>query len=145
MHRMKTRLAPNQTIMGLKLRQACCSSRCQNTGSPMARVDSGTQESHREDIMVYPSSGQFSPYVQQLMILILKSTQNLGVTIECKGRKFGRGVSLVLILRLPRRRWSLLLIGEEGDGGMRWRGSWCPSLGCLALSAERRQMEWNGV
>jgi hypothetical protein len=26
--------------------------------------------------MVYPSSGQYGPYVQQLMILILKSTQN---------------------------------------------------------------------
>ena len=33
------------------------------------------------------------PYVQQLMILILKSTQNQGVTIECKGERerFGRG------------------------------------------------------
>jgi hypothetical protein len=29
---------------------------------------------------------------------------------------------------------------------MQWRkGSRCPSLGCLALGAERRQMEWNGV
>jgi hypothetical protein len=46
--------------------------------SLVARVDSGTQESRREDIMVYPSSGQFGPYIQQLMILILKSTQNLG-------------------------------------------------------------------
>jgi hypothetical protein len=26
--------------------------------------------------MVYPSLGQYGPYVQQLMILILKSTQN---------------------------------------------------------------------
>jgi len=33
------------------------------------------------------------PYVQQLMILIPKSTQNLGVTVECIGEKerFGRG------------------------------------------------------
>jgi hypothetical protein len=33
------------------------------------------------------------PYVQQLMILILKSTQNLGVTAECTGERerFGRG------------------------------------------------------
>jgi hypothetical protein len=33
------------------------------------------------------------PYVQQLMILILKSTQNRGVTTECKGEKerFGKG------------------------------------------------------
>jgi hypothetical protein len=52
----------------------------------------------------------------------------------------------VLILRLPHRRWSLPLIGEEGDGGMRWRrDSRCPSLGCLALGVEQRQMEWNGV
>ena len=112
----------------------------------MARVDSGTQESCREDTTIYPSLGQFAPYVQQLMILILKSTQTLGVTIECKGRRFARGVSSVLILRLPHRRWSLPLVGEEGDSGMRWRrGSWCSSLGCLALGAERRYMEWNGV
>ena len=64
----------------------------------------------------------------------------------CKGRKFGRGVSLVLILRLPHRRWSLPRVREEGDNGMQWRrGSRCPSLGCPALEAERRQMEWNGV
>jgi len=47
-------------------------------GSPVARVDSGTQGSRREDAKVYPSSGQFGPYIEQLMILILKSTQNLG-------------------------------------------------------------------
>jgi hypothetical protein len=28
--------------------------------------------------MVYPGLGQFGPYVKQLIILILKSTQNLG-------------------------------------------------------------------
>ena len=50
-------------------------------------VDSGTHESHREDTTVYPSSGQFGPYVQQLMILILKSTQNREVTIECRERE----------------------------------------------------------
>jgi hypothetical protein len=34
-----------------------------------------TQEhkNHREDATVYPGSGQSVPYVQQLMILILKS------------------------------------------------------------------------
>ena len=33
------------------------------------------------------------PYVQQLIILILKSTQNMGVTTKCKGERerFGRG------------------------------------------------------
>ena len=41
-------------------------------------MDSGTQESRREDATVYPGSGQFGPYVQQLIILMLKSTQNLG-------------------------------------------------------------------
>ena len=45
----------------------------------MALVDLGTQESRREDAMVYPGFGQFGPYVQQLMILILKNTQNLGL------------------------------------------------------------------
>jgi len=79
------------SVAGSKPRQACCLSRCHSTGSPVARVDSRTQESRREDAMVYPGSIQFDHYVQQLMILTLKSTQNLGVTIECKGRKFGRG------------------------------------------------------
>ena len=65
-------------VVGLKLRQACCLSRCQSTGSLVARVDSGTQESRREDATVYPGLGQFGPYVQQLMVLILMSTQNLG-------------------------------------------------------------------
>jgi hypothetical protein len=52
----------------------------------------------------------------------------------------------VLILRLPRCRWSLPLVGEEADGGMWWRrGSRCPCLGYLALGAEQRRMEWNGV
>ena len=31
----------------------------------------------REHATVYPYSGQFGPYVHHLMILILKSTQNL--------------------------------------------------------------------
>jgi hypothetical protein len=44
-------------------------------GSLVARVDSRTQESRRRDTTVYPSSGRFSPYVQQLMIHILKSTK----------------------------------------------------------------------
>jgi hypothetical protein len=56
-------------------------------GSSVAQVDSRIQESRREDVTVYLSSGQFGPYVQQLMILILKSTQNREVTIECKGRR----------------------------------------------------------
>jgi hypothetical protein len=83
--------------------------------------------------MVYPGLSQLGPYIQQLMILILKSTQN-------------QGLSMVLILRLPHRRWSLPPIGEEEDDRMRWkRGSRCLSLGCLALCVERRWMEWNGV
>jgi hypothetical protein len=50
----------------------------------------------------------------------------------------------MLILRLSRRWWSFPLIGEDGDDGIRWRrSSQCPSPGCLALGAERRQMEWN--
>jgi hypothetical protein len=72
------RLVNMAGVAGSKSWQACCLSRFQSTRSLVAWVDSGTQESHREDTMVYPSSGQFGPYVQQLMILILKSTQNLG-------------------------------------------------------------------
>ena len=40
-----------------------------------------TQEhkNHREDVMVYPGLGRSIPYIQKLMILILKSTQNQGL------------------------------------------------------------------
>ena len=48
-------------------------------GYLVAWVDLGTQESCRGDVMVYPSLGQFGPYIQQLMILILKSTQIRGL------------------------------------------------------------------
>ena len=54
----------------------------------------------------------------------------------------------MLILRLPRRWCCLPLIGEQEDDGMWWRSSWCPSLGCLALSVERKLkdgMEWNDL
>jgi hypothetical protein len=44
--------------------------------SPVARVDS-EHKNHRGGVTVYPDSGQSVPYVQQLMVLILKSTQNL--------------------------------------------------------------------
>jgi hypothetical protein len=48
-----------------------------------------TQEhkNHREDAMVYPSSGRSMPYVQQLMILILKSTQKQAVIMVCIGER----------------------------------------------------------
>jgi hypothetical protein len=52
-------------VVGSKLRQACCSSRCQSTRSSVARVDSGTQESCREDTIVYPGLCQFSPYIDE--------------------------------------------------------------------------------
>ena len=54
----------------------------------------------------------------------------------------------MLILRLPHRWWSLPLVGEEEDDGMRRRSSQCPSSGCLALDAEQRPkdgMEWNDL
>jgi hypothetical protein len=54
----------------------------------------------------------------------------------------------MLILRLPRHRWSLPLIEELEDNGMQWRSSRCLSLGCLALSAERRPkdgVEWHDL
>ena len=54
----------------------------------------------------------------------------------------------MIILRLPRYRWSLPLIGEEEDDGMLWRSSQCPSLGCLALDAEQRPkdgVEWHDL
>jgi hypothetical protein len=38
-------------------------------------------KNQREETTVYSGSGQLVPYVQQLMILILKSIQNRGVTI----------------------------------------------------------------
>jgi hypothetical protein len=54
----------------------------------------------------------------------------------------------VIILRLPRRRWSTPLVEEVEDDEMRWRSSRCPSLGCLALGAEQRPkdgVEWNDL
>jgi hypothetical protein len=54
----------------------------------------------------------------------------------------------VLILRLPRRWWSLPLVGEEEDDRIWWRSSRCPSMGCLALGAEQRPrdgVEWNDL
>ena len=66
-------------VAGLKLWQALLFESVVEYGSLVVRVDLGTQESRREDATVYPGSGQFGPYVQQLMILILKSTQNQGL------------------------------------------------------------------
>jgi hypothetical protein len=45
-----------------------------------------TQEhkNHREDTMVYPSLSQSMPYVQQLMILILKTPKIEGLQQDCK-------------------------------------------------------------
>ena len=61
--------------------------------SLVARVDSRTQESQRghNGLSWFRLSG---PYVKQLMILILKSTQNRGVTAKCTGgrERFGRGL-----------------------------------------------------
>jgi hypothetical protein len=70
------------------------------------------------------------------MILILKHSKLEGYNRVVE--RFGRGLARVLILRLPHRRWSLPLVKEEEDDGMRWRVSRCPSLGCLALDAEQR-------
>jgi hypothetical protein len=57
---------------------------CGGVRVPVARVNLRTQESQR-GCTVYPDSGRSVPYVWQLMILILKSTQNMWVTTECKG------------------------------------------------------------
>jgi len=52
----------------------------------------------------------------------------------------------VLILRLPRRRWSLPLVGEEEDDGMRWRSSRAPLWVALLLVLSRGQgIEWSGM
>jgi hypothetical protein len=60
--------------------------------SPMALVDSRTQESQRGRNSL-SWFGLSVPYVWQLMTLVLKNTQNLGVTTKCKGQRerFGRG------------------------------------------------------
>jgi hypothetical protein len=56
----------------------CCSSQCQSIGLWWLRW---TQEhkNHREDATIYPGSSQSVAYIQQLMILILKSTQIEGL------------------------------------------------------------------
>ena len=54
----------------------------------------------------------------------------------------------MLILRLPHHRWSLPLVREKEGDGMLWRSSRCPSMGCLALDAERRPkdgLKWNDL
>jgi hypothetical protein len=60
-----------------------CSSQCHSTGLWLL---GWTQEhkNHRENAIVYPGLGQSMPYAQFFMILILNSTQNQGVTIECR-------------------------------------------------------------
>ena len=57
------------------------------------KCSANVEAKHLGCYTVYPSLGQFGPYVQQLMILILKSTQNLGVITECKGRRFCKGLA----------------------------------------------------
>ena len=92
-HVMLTNLhfLPWKVSWGQNCGKHCCSSRCQSTH---LRWLGWTQEhkNHRENAIVYPGSGRSVPYVQQLMILILKSTQNQGVTTECRDR-FGRGLA----------------------------------------------------
>jgi hypothetical protein len=67
--------------------------------------------------MVYPGSGQFGPYVQQLMILMLKSTQNLGGSQQSVKEEevLVGGLLGANPMVWPRHRWSLPLVGEEGD------------------------------
>ena len=82
--------------------------------SLVARVDSGTQESQRgrNGLSCFEPIGALlpaadNPYTQE--------HSKSGVTTKC--REIWWGVSSVLILRLPHRRWSLLLVGEEEDDG----------------------------
>jgi hypothetical protein len=117
----------------------CCSRWCQ---SACLRRLGWTQEykNHKGDTTVYPGSGQSMPYVQQLMIHILKSTQNRRVTTECKGKKRDLvGDLSVLILGSPRHWWSLPPHRRGGRRRMGWRGSRCPSLGCSTLGSELEQ------
>jgi hypothetical protein len=96
--------------------------------------------------MVYPSLDQSVPYVQQVMIFILKSTQNRG--LQQGYREIWLEISSMLILRLPHHQWILPLVREEEDHRMQWRSSRCRFVGCLALSAEQRPrngMEWNDL
>jgi hypothetical protein len=51
----------------------------------------------------------------------------------------------MLILKCLTTGGAFPLVGEEEDDGIHWRNSQCPSLGCLALGADQRRMEWNGV
>jgi hypothetical protein len=55
-----------------------CLGWCRRMTDTVAWVDSRTQETHRR-CGINPGSGQAGPYVQQLTILVLKSTQNLGL------------------------------------------------------------------
>ena len=68
----------NLVSQGRNCCKHCCSSRCQST---CLRWLGWTQEhkNHRGHTTVYPGLGRSVPYVQQLMIHILKSTQNQGL------------------------------------------------------------------
>jgi hypothetical protein len=65
--------------------------------------------------MVYLGSGLSGPYVQQQMILILKSTQNRGLQQSVRER-FGRG-SIGADPRYHVADEVFLLVGEEEDDG----------------------------
>jgi hypothetical protein len=75
------------------------------------------------------------------MILILKSTQNLGVTIECtrERERFGRG-SLGADPRDASPPVEPSLSPERRKTTNVGRSSRCPSLGCSTLGAK---LEWN--
>ena len=48
----------------------------------------------------------------------------------------------MLILRLPRRRWSLPFVGEEEDDGCGGGAHGCPALG---VEEERIDLGWNDL
>ena len=78
-------------VVGLEPRQLLLLKLVSEYMSLVAWVDSITKN-HRGDATVYSGLGRSVPYILQLMILILKRTQNRGVTIECRER-FGRGLA----------------------------------------------------
>jgi hypothetical protein len=108
----------------------------------VARVDSRTQESQRGCNGLFwfgpidaLRSAADDPYTQEH-----PKSGGLQQSVHEKERDLV-GDHSVLILGMPRRRWSLPPRWRGGRRRVRWRSYRRPSLGCSALGAE---LEWNG-
>ena len=109
--------------------------------SPVSRVDSRTQESQRgrNGLLWFGPISALCPAADDPYTQEHPKSRVLQQSVQEKERDLV-GDHSVLILRTPRRRWSLLPHQRGGRQRMWWMSSRCPSLGYSALSVE---LEWN--